>query len=66
MAVLEIAQRKLKGDPALVKEVDEKLAPGLIAALQNGGVTNALRGFLVSEDGKDVSGEYRELFLMGS
>lgn len=66
MAVFEIAQRKLKADPALVKDVEEELAPGLIAALQKGGVSNALRGYLVTDDGRDVSGEYREFFFMGS
>ncbi|KAI0522128.1 hypothetical protein F5B22DRAFT_643151 [Xylaria bambusicola] len=64
MPFLEIAQPKLKKDSTLVKHVEEHLAPQLSAKLQHSGVLNGTRGFLVTENGRDVRDEYRDIVFL--
>ncbi|KAI0423529.1 hypothetical protein F5Y09DRAFT_327139 [Xylaria sp. FL1042] len=64
MTILEIGQAAFKQEPALVKEVQEQLLPGLIGILQKAGVRNGLFGFLTRENGRDVREECRMLLLL--
>ncbi|KAI1420712.1 hypothetical protein F5Y12DRAFT_719235 [Xylaria sp. FL1777] len=64
MAILEIAQIKLKNDPALIKEVEEDVMPGFNVTLQKFGARNMLRGYIVTENGRDVREERRLVLVL--
>ncbi|KAI0884228.1 uncharacterized protein GGS22DRAFT_189359 [Annulohypoxylon maeteangense] len=64
MAVIELVFPKLKKDPELIKQALSKV-PGLArAAFKEAGVQRGLRGFIDSENGKDVTSELRELVIL--
>lgn len=65
MAVFEIVLPKLKKDAALIAEVEANILPAFRVKLQEAGVLNGLRGFLVTEDGRDVRQDFREILLLG-
>ncbi|KAI0869127.1 hypothetical protein GGS24DRAFT_174237 [Hypoxylon argillaceum] len=64
MAVFEIVLPKLKKDVALIAEVEANILPAFRVKLQEAGVLNGLRGFLVTEDGRDVRQDFREILLL--
>ncbi|GAP89974.1 hypothetical protein SAMD00023353_4400830 [Rosellinia necatrix] len=64
MAILEIVLPSLKKDASLMKDFEEKLAPQLTTKLAKAGAKNGLLGPLATEDGRDVSGEYRQILLL--
>ncbi|KAI0400072.1 hypothetical protein F4802DRAFT_602389 [Xylaria palmicola] len=64
MAVLEIALPTLKKDRELVEAGMKKLGPIIKAKLHEAGVLNCLRGFFATEDGRDISGDFREVLLL--
>ncbi len=66
MPILEIAQPKLKRDPALIQELREKVVPGLLVSLAKAGAVNALVGFFETENGRDVKEEWRQILVFGS
>ncbi|KAI0912155.1 hypothetical protein F4824DRAFT_496600 [Ustulina deusta] len=63
MPILEIAQPKLKRDPALIQELREKVVPGLLVSLAKAGAVNALVGFFETENGRDVKEEWRQILV---
>ncbi|KAI1083662.1 hypothetical protein F5B20DRAFT_527932 [Whalleya microplaca] len=63
MAIIEVVFPQLKSDPESKKSLPEKL-PIVVKSFQDGGVLRGVRGFLVSEDGKDVSADYREVVVL--
>ncbi|KAI1110362.1 hypothetical protein F5Y14DRAFT_455097 [Nemania sp. NC0429] len=64
MTVFEVVLPSLKKDPAVLKEFAENIAPGFVGLLGEAGVRNGHRGYIVTEDGRDQKGEYRELLLL--
>ncbi|KAI0415756.1 hypothetical protein F5X98DRAFT_210465 [Xylaria grammica] len=64
MAVIEIALPKLKKDAQVIQDVDEKVIPGLNVKLTKAGILNGLRGFFVTEDGRDVREDFREVLVL--
>ncbi|KAK5627060.1 hypothetical protein RRF57_002775 [Xylaria bambusicola] len=55
---------KAQKGPTVVKYVGEHLALEFSAKLQHAGVLNGSRGFLVTENGRDISDEYREVIFL--
>ncbi|KAI0542643.1 hypothetical protein GGR58DRAFT_451351 [Xylaria digitata] len=62
MAIIEIALLKLKKE--LIKDLEEKVVPTLNIKLNKAGVQNGLRGFFVTEHGRDSKdGEFTDVLL---
>ncbi|KAI1458933.1 hypothetical protein F4805DRAFT_107049 [Annulohypoxylon moriforme] len=64
MAIIELIFPRLKKDPDLIKEALSKV-PGLArSAFKDAGVQRGLRGFIDSENGKDVTADLKELVIL--
>jgi hypothetical protein len=66
MAVLEIVQPQLKKDAALIKGAEEELVPVIQKKLHDAGALKGLRGWFITEDGRDVRDEFREILVLGT
>ncbi|TGJ80307.1 hypothetical protein E0Z10_g8455 [Xylaria hypoxylon] len=64
MAIIEIALPKLKRDAELIKQAEAKIVPLITAKLSDAGVKAGLRGFFVTENGRDVRDEFREILIL--
>ncbi|KAI1203586.1 hypothetical protein F5X97DRAFT_283571 [Nemania serpens] len=64
MTVFEVVLPSLKKDPVLLQEFAKTLAPGFVSLLRDAGARNGHRGYLVTEDGRDQKGEYREILVL--
>ncbi|KAI8627009.1 hypothetical protein F5Y19DRAFT_477901 [Xylariaceae sp. FL1651] len=64
MAVLEIVQPQLKRDAEVIKDIEANVVPIMQKLLTDGGVLNGLRGWFVTEDGRDVRNEFREILVL--
>ncbi|KAI1809278.1 hypothetical protein GGS20DRAFT_324876 [Poronia punctata] len=64
MTILEIALPNLKKDTAVVKQAVEEVIPVLKPLFIQHGVLANLRGFIETEDGKDVRDQFREILLL--
>lgn len=66
MAITELIFPALKPTKEVIDEVEEKW-PTLSNALvnPNPGLLSAFRGWVISENGKDVRDQYREVLLFG-
>lgn len=65
MAFVEIVFPRLKKDATSIEEAISKVVPKLVVGLKQGGALAGLRGFLDLDDGRDVTGEFREILLLG-
>ncbi|KAI1102523.1 hypothetical protein F4804DRAFT_262963 [Jackrogersella minutella] len=63
MAVIELVFPQLKSDPDSLKQALSKL-PIAFEAFKDGGVKRGLQGFISTENGKDVSGDHREVLVL--
>ncbi|KAI1502010.1 hypothetical protein F5X99DRAFT_408422 [Biscogniauxia marginata] len=64
MAIIEFAFFQIKPDAETVKRADQSVIPGFAEDLKAGGALNGLRGWIESEDGRDVTSEFRELLVV--
>ncbi|KAI0139468.1 hypothetical protein F4776DRAFT_662425 [Hypoxylon sp. NC0597] len=63
MAIVEVVFPQLKKDPEIIKEAATKV-PIIIKAFKDAGVLRVLQGFVGSEDGKDISSEFKEVLVL--
>ncbi|KAI0834753.1 hypothetical protein F5Y06DRAFT_151208 [Hypoxylon sp. FL0890] len=63
MAIVEVVFPKLKKDSETVKEATGQF-PIIFKAFKEAGVLRILQGFIGSEDGKDVSSDFRGVLLI--
>ncbi|KAI3327202.1 hypothetical protein HD806DRAFT_386263 [Xylariaceae sp. AK1471] len=64
MAVFEIVLPQLKKDAALIKELEKTVVPVFQKKLHEAGALFGLRGFFVTENGRDVRDEFREILVL--
>ncbi|CAJ2503427.1 Uu.00g108210.m01.CDS01 [Anthostomella pinea] len=64
MAIIELAYPQLKKDAELIRAAEPEMIPLILKALQEAGAVNGLRGFIHSEDGRDVTTDVREVLLL--
>lgn len=64
MAIIEVVFPQLKKDADSVKAALEKL-PVAHRAFREGGATRGSQGFMVSENGKDTTSDFREVVMLG-
>ncbi|KAI5921780.1 hypothetical protein F4810DRAFT_712207 [Camillea tinctor] len=62
MAIVEFVYPKLK--PEVAKKAEEEVIPVAINEFKNVGVLNGLRGWVETEDGRDVSADMREVLVL--
>ncbi|KAI8966189.1 hypothetical protein F5Y11DRAFT_310690 [Daldinia sp. FL1419] len=63
MAIIELIFPKVKNDPESIKGAQETL-PVAFKALKDGGVLRGVAGVVISENGKDTTGEFREFLTL--
>ncbi|KAI0600748.1 hypothetical protein F4775DRAFT_545490 [Biscogniauxia sp. FL1348] len=64
MAFIEIVYPKLKPDPESIRKAEQDVIPVIADAFKDGGVLNVLRGWIETQDGKDVSSAMREVLVL--
>ncbi|KAI1411893.1 hypothetical protein F5Y13DRAFT_52209 [Hypoxylon sp. FL1857] len=64
MPFIEVVFPQLKKDPEVIKEAAEKIPTIAFKAFRDGGVLRALQGFVGTENGKDVTADYKEVIVL--
>ncbi|KAK6951705.1 hypothetical protein Daesc_006228 [Daldinia eschscholtzii] len=63
MAVIELIFPKIKNDPESIKGAQETI-PIAFKVLKEGGVLRGVAGVIISENGKDTTGEFKEFISL--